>query len=458
MLIGPLLIPHANWNADLARVAVGESTVLLVLGGVALFFTEQLRRDARAYHAALIQAQRSALLNEVSLRLAEHGLNPTRVLEIIVDAAHRLPQTDFALVMQFDTPDRQLRVAASTTEKHPVGNAVHGLELPTDRWRIHGAGAGYPTPLPAYFAHDGIRQVILLPLLLPGGDMLGVIGLGRQSDQPLSTHEQGFVQDLSAEAGLAIRNARLYAREQEQVERLHRFQELQTTYFSALAHEMKTPLTVLKTLAPSLRQLPDLPDETRREILDTIDGNLARLEWAINTPLESVRLEAGVITLHPRPLNLARAIRQVADRISPWLALKRQRVSIEANRNLPPVLADSSQIDQVISNLLVNAIKFAPVGSTISVTLHPADRTMQVWVEDEGPGVPPEERERIFDKFHSIAAAQTSGGAGLGLYICREVVQKHGGRIWVEDRPGGGCRFCFTLPLADEEDDAESQL
>src|SRR5690606_19635548 len=137
---------------------------LLVLGGVALFFTEQLRRDARAYHAALIQAQRSALLNEVSLRLAEHGLNLTRVLEIIADAACRLPQTDFALVMQFDAPNRQLRVVASTTERHPLGEVVHGLELPTEPWRIHGAGAGYPAPLPAYFAHDNIRQAILLPL------------------------------------------------------------------------------------------------------------------------------------------------------------------------------------------------------------------------------------------------------------------------------------------------------
>ena len=369
-----------------------------------------------------------------------------------------------------DSPDHEvgarrhqpLRVVASTSVRHPVGEQVVGLRLPTGLEPVIGTGAGYGTPLPTAFAGDAVPQVILLPLHLPTGELMGALICGRQSDQPLTADEQAFAFDLGVEAGLAIRYARLFAREQEQIESLQRFQELQTSYFSMVAHEMKTPLTVLRTLTPALHQLSDLPDETRREIVEAINGNLARLEWAISSLLDGARLEAGLIVPHPRPLNLASSIRQVVEHISSWLELKRQRVSVKAAPDLPLVLADGSLTEHVITNLLVNAMKFAPEDSTIVVTLQPpgplpAEQVMQVCVEDEGPGVPPEQQEWIFEKYHSHPATQANGGTGLGLWICREVVRRHGGHIWVEDRPGGGSRFCFTLPLIAEESVVEER-
>jgi K+-sensing histidine kinase KdpD len=451
LLLGLTLIPAADWDAVIARVAFGESTVLLVLGGITLFFSAQIRRDARGYQRALVEAQHSALLNQVGRQLAEQSLDLARVLAVLLEATHLLPQSEFALVLLLDPPAPPLRVVASTTAWHPVGEAVPDLAWLAPLRCVTGTGAGYATPVPPFFGHDAVRQIIILPLTLPSGDVLGAISLGRQSDQPLTAEEQGLVQTLATEAGLAVRNARLYAQEVDQVERLRRFQELQTTYFAALAHEIKTPLTVLRTLLPAVRQWPALADETRREMLEAIDGNLARLEWSINGSLEGAQLEAGVLVLHPHPLQLASAVRQVVARIAPWLDLKRQRVSVSAAPDLPLALADASQLEHVLTNLLVNAIKYAPAASTIAVELQPVAQVMQVCVVDEGPGVPPAERERIFDKFHSAAAAQATGGVGLGLYICRELVHKHGGRIWVEERPGGGSRFCFTLPLAHEE-------
>ena len=388
-VVGALLVPRAQWNAEVVGVAVGESVVLLALGGVVLYFTGMVRRDAQAHDAARAEAQRRALLNEMALRLAEHGLDLARVGQTIVEAARRLPQTEYVLLVWRGNGDQQPHVVSSTSAQHTEGEHLAGLEWPTALRRVVGMGAGYATPLPAAFARDPVRQVILATSALPDGATPGAICFGRQADQPLTPDEQAYVQELAAEAGLAIRNARLYARELEQVERLHRFQNLQTTYFAAVAHEMKTPLTVLRTLAPSLRRLPELPDETRREILDAIDGNLARLEWSINGPLKAARLEAGVIVLRPRPLDLVGYIQQVAERLSPWLDLKRQQVLITAARDLPLVLADSSQIDHVIANLLVNAIKYGPDDSTIGVDLQPTGEVMQVCVEDEGPGVPP---------------------------------------------------------------------
>jgi two-component system sensor histidine kinase KdpD len=170
----------------------------------------------------------------------------------------------------------------------------------------------------------------------------------------------------------------------------------------------------------------------------------------------AAKLDSDVVELHARSLDLASLIRQVVEQMSSWLTLKHESVQLHADPDLPLVRADGSQVEHVISNLLVNAAKFSPPDSLIVVTLAPTthqttEKVMQVCVEDQGPGVPQEQREWIFEKFHALPAANANGGAGLGLHICRLVVERHGGRIWVEDRPGGGSRFCFTLPLVDEE-------
>ena len=451
VFVGRLLVPSGSWDADMARVAFAEASVLFVLGGIGVFFAGRIRSAEVSYQATRAEADRNAALNAISLRLAEQNPDLTRVLDTILASASYLSHTAFAVVLLRDPSAREVAVAASNSAHHPVGQTTPLIDWQVDTRRAHGTGGGYDRPLVPLFAADGVPQVIAVFLRLPAGDVLGTICYGRQTDQPLQADEQVYLQGLAAEAGLAIRNARLYAREQEQVERLRRFQELQATYFSALAHEMKTPLTVLKMLAPSLRQLGDLPAHTRSEILEAIEGNLVRLEWSINGPLESARLEAGTLTLHLRPLDLVHHIQQVVAHISPWLELKRQQVHIAAGADLPLVLADGSLIDHVITDLLVNAIKFAPGGTTIEMSLQIVAGAMQVAVEDQGPGVPRDKRTRIFDKFYAAGAGQGAGGAGLGLYLCRELVQMHGGRIWVEERAGGGSCFCFTLPVVSEQ-------
>lgn len=448
---GRLLVPPGSWDADIARVAFAEASVLFVLSGIGVFFAHRLRSAELSYQVTRAEADRNAALNAISLRLAQHNPDLTRVLDTILESADYLSHTAFVVVLLRDPSAQEVAVAASTSAHHPVGEKTPLIDWQVDTRRAHGTGAGYEIPVVPFFVADGVPQVIAVFLRLPSGDVLGTICYGRQTDQQLHADEQVYLQGLAAEAGLAIRNARLYARELEQVERLRRFQELQATYFSALAHEMKTPLTVLKMLAPSLRQLGDLPERTRGEILDAVEGNLVRLEWSINGPLESARLEAGTLSLHPHPLDLRHRIQQVVAHISPWLELKHQQVHIAAGADLPLVLADSSLIDHVITNLLVNAIKFAPAGTTIDVSLQTMVGAMQVRVVDQGPGVPADKRTRIFDKFYAAGAGQGAGGAGLGLYLCRELVQMHGGRIWVEDRAGGGSCFCFTLPIVGEE-------
>jgi len=469
-------LPMPSWTAGAAAVVAVKFLFGLLLGLLVTVLSEQMRQEYTIRQAALLATARLAVLNEISLRLGESQLEPERILTTLLDSTRALPDIVFSLVVLSHPVERFWYVAASTTERHPVGQRVpeinregftpyfwsagSGPARPQPAFFL--AGVGATRPLPEFVADDGITQLIGAPLVLPTGVMTGVIAVGRQIDRPLSDDEQLFLRSLALEAGLALRNAQLYAREQDQVARLRRFEALQATFFSATAHELKTPLTVLKTLAPALCPLPHLPSQTQTEISQTFAQNLERLELLVTDMLESVRLETGTVALHPRSLDLASRTRRVLERLAPLLERKQQQFELQAPAHLPLVQADGKRVEQILSNLIDNAAKFAPPASLIEISLSqhcPSAEHgwIQIAIADAGPGVPPQERELIFDKFYS-AADKALAGVGLGLFICRELVRLHGGRIWMEERPGGGSRFCFTLPLASEETtDEESQ-
>lgn len=441
-----------GWDSAVVANAAAKSFVILMLGVLVTLFSQEIRREAAARSETALAAARAALLNEIFLRLGEPGLEPRQILNTVLDGARVLPAADFglALLPEPETGGNVWQVAASTTPLYPVGQRITGLNWAGNGPQIFEVGAGAGHPLPGFVTPGAAAQLICARLTLPGGDTPGLIVIGRQTARPLSDAGRSFLRLLVAEAGLALRNANLYAREQEQVARLRRFEELQSVFFSAIGHELKTPLTVLKTLTPSLRRLPELSPATQAEIIDTIEQNLARLELLITDLLESSRLEANAVALRCRPTSLPNRVRRVLKALSPVLERRKQSVQVKAGPGLPRVWADGRRVEQILSNLVNNAAKFAPPGSTIEVCLTPLPQAVQVCVVDPGPGVPPGERERIFDKFYIAAQDKALAGVGLGLFICRELVRLHRGRIWLEDRPGGGSRFCFTLPVAKE--------
>lgn len=466
-LLAAILAP--SWG-DFARVTAVKFFSMLLMGMLIALFSEQMRQQYAARQAASLAAAQMTVLNEISLRLGESQFEPERILSTILESAHLVSEITFSLVLLSHPVDHYWYVAASTTERHPVGqrlpemdqinsappffSTMPGGSRPQPELLL--AGSGSSRPLPEFVVDDGIIQLIGVPLVSQTGVMMGLLVLGRQTDRPLSDDVQFFLRSLALEAGLALRNAQLFAREQEQVERLRRFESLQSTFFSATAHELKTPLTVLKTLTPTLCPLPHLPIQTQNEISETFRQNLERLELLVADMLESARLEAGTVALHSRSLDLAGRIQRVLERLTPLLERKQQKFALQAPAHLPPVRADGKRVEQILSNLIDNAARFSPPASVIEVSLEQHDFLVQVTVADAGPGVPPPDRELIFDKFYSTAD-KALAGIGLGLFICRELVRLHGGRIWVEERPGGGSRFCFTLPLASKDLNEESQ-
>lgn len=451
-IMGPM--PLDNYAPILIIV---KFFVIVMLGTLITLFIERSRREDAVRHQATQEAAQATALSELSLRLGKGGLNQEHILKTVTSSLGLLPSVTFSLVLLPDDGEEesQWRVAASNSPRHPVGELVKKVEWIENDQHLFLSGAGYAQSLPGFTTADGVLQMIGLKLNSLFGNDYGLLMFGRNSDQPLSEYEQIFLRSLILETDVALRNADLYAHEQEQVARLRRFDELRATFFSTIAHELKTPLTVLKTLIPSMNQLSQLPQETQTEISDIVAKNLTRLENLINDLLESTRLEADAVDLHLRPTNLVHRVQHVIDGLSPLLTRKQRSVILDVTPELPLVFADGKRVEQIISNLINNANKFAPPETPIEVALQLHPEGVMVSVADSGPGVIPSERERIFEKYYIAVEDKALAGTGLGLFICRELVRLHNGHIWVEDRPGGGSRFCFTLPLTTQNSTLE---
>jgi len=436
-------------------LVVGKFTLTLLVGGLVIILGELMRREESARQDAARNAKQAAALNNVLIQLGESGLNLESMLTATLNGARLLCNAMFSLILLPDSPQGVWRVAACDAARDCVGERVSGLtpeQLSSSSFVLTA-----PESLLPFIGTDKMKQTIGIPLRTHEGMVSGVLVAGWDELHITDAEPLALLQSLAHAASIALRNARLYAQEQEHVARLKHFEQVQSTFFSAIGHELKTPLTVLKMLAPSLAQWAELSADTQSEIADTFTQNLERLETLVADWLESARLEAGAVRLHFQPVNLVRIAQAVIDALSSLAARKQQEITLQTDPSLPPVRGDRQRLEQVLSNLLGNAIKFSPSNSKIGVRLQQMEDLAQVCIEDTGPGVPPSEQERIFDKFYTAAENQALAGAGLGLFVCKEFVRLHGGRIWVGELPGGGSRFCFTLPYRAAEEFANEQ-
>jgi two-component system sensor histidine kinase KdpD len=223
-----------------------------------------------------------------------------------------------------------------------------------------------------------------------------------------------------------------------------RSDELKTALLRAVTHNLRTPLASIKASVSGLRQ-PEaaFTEEDRAELLAEIEEETDRLDRLVTNLLDASRLEAGGLKLSSHPHDLAELLDAVIERLQPRLGGR--VIQVEVPEDLPPVAYDYAQIDQVVTNLLENAFLHTPAGTAVTARATCVNGAVRVEVIDCGPGVPVAERERLFRPFER---GQTRApGSGLGLTIARGFVEAHGGKLWLEDAPGSGARFIFTLPL-----------
>ena len=253
----------------------------------------------------------------------------------------------------------------------------------------------------------------------------------------------------------SFRDVTQQARVQQERERLlHDAQEairVRDDFLSIASHELKTPLTPLKLHLQVLKKHVATGQSVPPQHLEKALAQVGRLSSLISDLLDTSRIQAGRLDLKHEPVPLGELTREVLSDLR--AASPHHTLTCEEPQQALVILGDRGRLAQVLTNLLENALKYSPMGGTIRVTLERDGTQALVSVADEGIGIPPDQRLQLFERFFRARNAPISGfgGLGLGLYICRDIVEHHGGRIWVESEVGRGSTFHFTVPLASGE-------
>jgi len=263
---------------------------------------------------------------------------------------------------------------------------------------------------------------------------------------------QGIMVDITErkEAEAAVRS--IQVKLEQSNETLQRKNEEIQNFYHTLSHELKTPLTsACEFISIVMDGLAGPLTETQREYLGIARDSCNQLRVCINDLIDATRVETGKLAIHLQPTSLRTVIQRVVMTMRSAAAEKKITLAQELESDLPDLPLDPNRMTQVITNLLNNAIKYTPPGGQVLVEARgdaAEPDLIQVSVHDTGCGVPKHEQERIFDRLYQVKTgdATTEQGVGLGLYLCRELVQLHGGRIWVESNTGKGSTFAFVLP------------
>ena len=246
----------------------------------------------------------------------------------------------------------------------------------------------------------------------------------------------------------------LMKQQQELIEKtreVERANQLKSEFLANMSHELRTPLNVIIGFSELMRdEVPGKINDEQRQCFDDILNSSKHLLNLINEVLDLSKIESGKVKFYLTNLALAEVIEPLTRTMLPILASRKQSLDVEIEEGLPLVYADKAKVNEVLLNLLSNATKFTPDGGRLKIEATRKDSWCQVSVIDNGIGIKPENQEQIFEPFYQLDNPLTrkKSGTGLGLAIVKQIIEKHGGQIWVESEYGKGSRFTFTLPLA----------
>ncbi len=255
-----------------------------------------------------------------------------------------------------------------------------------------------------------------------------------------------FSTPVSDETGQRIGEVRVV----HDVTKEREIEEMRDEFFSTISHQLRTPLFSIQGFVRLILD-DEVPDEkTRREFLTIISRQTEQLTQLVNNLLNISRLESGMLEMERKPVQLLDVLQQAVSKLQGIAQGKKITLTTDSPASLPTITGDRHWLDQVVTNLIGNAIKFTPEGGRVTVGARQSDGEILVEVSDTGIGIPPDSLDRIFTKFYRVPdeAGERPEGTGLGLHIAKKIVEAHGGRIWAESTLGEGSTFRFTLPCA----------
>jgi len=500
----PLVVSDVNVSQHFAATASGTAhswmgVPLLAQGSLIGFLSIDKRQEgyftadhahrAQAFaqiaataieNARLFDRERRAL-NELSALagITEAGLSVLRLDDMLQELIRRMViSTEAAAGMILLVDGRRLvaRAAigldpAAVGRVEKVGQGFSGRVVAAAQSLIITDAQSDPLTENPFIRQAGIKTMLGVPLKA-GGRVVGVAHIDFKTERAIEATEIARFEVMADRAARAIENAQLVERisahadelEQRVAERtldleralakVKEADQLKSQLLSTVSHELRTPLASIKGYVTTLIDYRDrLQTATQDEFLQIIDSEADRLRELVENLLDMTRIEAGVLRIHPEPTRLTPAFERALAALQPKLADREVRV--DSLDDLPDVMIDPARIQQVLSNLIDNAAKYSSPGSPIHIRVRSDDTHVITSVQDHGPGIPPEHAEKIFDRFYRIenAGIRSTGGIGLGLAICRGLIEAHGGQMWVESAPGRGSTFSFSVPIAVERAD-----
>jgi two-component system, OmpR family, sensor histidine kinase KdpD len=403
--------------------------VMFIVSYVISRLTLRVRQQAEA---ARTRERRTAALYNLSRDLVrERGT--ARLGEIAVKHISEVFDCQVALLI----PDELNRLAASVSG--PLAFAPDQQEISVAQWVYeHRQPAGLSTDtLPG-------AKALYLPLVASGGPV-GVVGILPRTPADVFEPEQfHYLEAFGNQTAIALERSFLGEAAQRALLKAES-ESLRNTLLSSISHDLRTPLSAITGAATTLLQdNGSIDSHGRVELLQTIQEEADHLNRIIRNVLDMTRLESGAIKVNKEWQPLEEIVGVVLNRLAD--RLDAHPVTVKLQGNLPLVPFDALLLEQVFMNLFDNAIKYAPKGTPLELSASESFYTVTVELADRGPGIASGEEERIFDKF--VRGRGAGGGVGLGLAICRTIINAHGGRIWAENREGGGSVFRFTLPAA----------
>jgi signal transduction histidine kinase len=338
------------------------------------------------------------------------------------------------------TPEQVARI------RYPVDGEARSLW----NFRLNGplisnSARNDPRMLPGLATLMDISSLVVVPMTR-GPQVLGLIVVAdRMGRAPFRDEDLGTLQAVAGQATVAVENQRLHEQIKEANARLQEFDRIKSEFVATIAHDFRSPLMAIRGFAELALEEPDLPAERRSEFMRTIMSATDDLASLANDTLLISHMETGQLAYDWTPVDLRRELK---DAVPPGLTA--HSVVVDVPEGFPVIKADALRLRQVLNNLVSNAIKYSPAGGTVTLRARERGRG-QVLVEviDEGLGIPEDQMGRLFQKFERVRGQEHMKipGTGLGLYICKRIVEGHRGRIWVESEPDRGSTFAFALPV-----------
>ena len=318
------------------------------------------------------------------------------------------------------------------------------------RERARSGDAGKNTTQAARQAVTEARPIVsphhIAVPLLAGERLLGAVALRVPEGAAMEAEEVAFVGALANQAALAIDKASLYALERETTDNLRELERARSEFVAVVTHDLRTPLSVIRGY---LDLIAESKNGARKVPIDEAVAQVGHLDQLVDRILTGVRAQHPELSLRRSRFDLRAAVRETLAGLAP-IARRHRLVGVRTGAPVN-VRADRRRVGEVVAGLVHNATKYAPQGTRITVRMEKRDGRAIVRVSDEGRGVPPEERPRLFEPYARGASHQEIPGTGIGLFASRRVINSLGGDIWYEDAPDHGATFAFSIPMAGDE-------